>query len=172
MSFSWGGAKCAETFSYSMCSILFPFRNHTDLFKTNVCACHRHLRLYIVCWLWELPASELLCQSGKYSDFMLGLWNMQQRLCSRYISIWLQQSFLSVLTVLFFFFFYYCWTRVFSKFCKWLRPNRLRSQFFHLVHFSDISHMHACVNVSISAFLYVYIVVVQAHMKFLLAKQK
>lgn len=105
MSFSWGGAKCAETFSYSMCSILFPFRNHTDLFKTNVCACHRHLRLYIVCWLWELPASELLCQSGKYSDFMLGLWNMQQRLCSRYISIWLQQSFLSVLTVLFFFFF-------------------------------------------------------------------
>lgn len=36
MSFSWGGAKCTETFSYSMYSILFPFRNHTGLFKTNV----------------------------------------------------------------------------------------------------------------------------------------
>lgn len=72
---------------------------------------------------------------------------------------------------LLYFFFYYCWTRVFEKFCKWLCPNRQHSQFSHLVHFSDISHMHACVNMSISAFLYMYVVVVQVHMKLLLAKQ-
>lgn len=133
----------------------------TDTFDCTSCAGYGNYQLQSCCANLGSTQTSCLdcgtCSRGYAADTFPYGYSSHSFLCLLYF---------------FFFFFYYCWTRVFSKFCKWLRPNRLRSQFFHLVHFSDISHMHACVNVSISAFLYVYVVVVQAHMKFLLAKQK
>lgn len=144
MSFSWGGAKCTETFSYSMYSILFPFRNHTGLFKTNVtdtfdctsCAGYGNYQLQSCCANLGSTQTSCLdcgtCSRGYAADTFPYGYSSHSFLCLLYF---------------FFFFFYYCCTRVFSKFCKWLCPNRLHSQFSHLVHFSSIPHMHACVNI-------------------------